>query len=71
MPLKIVWSETAEFSYLDVIDFIQNKWTNKEAIEFSKKTVQILELISKYPKMYPFSKKGNIRKSFINKQTSL
>lgn len=69
--MEIVWSDEAEETYLETLEFILKKWDYKIAKAFENKVGNILELISKNNKLYPKSKKKNLYKAVISKQTSL
>lgn len=71
MAYKIIWTDTAELSYIQILEFIKHKWSNKEVLNFSEKTAKILNLVSKTPQMFPSAKKQNIRKCLLTSQTSL
>ncbi len=69
--MNVIWSDRAKISYFEVIEFILKKWTVREVRKFDDKTKKIISLIEKSPEMFPTSKKKNIRKCVLTKQTSL
>lgn len=46
---QIVWSKPAQVDYWSNIDFLIDKWTETEALNFIFKTETILEVISENP----------------------
>jgi plasmid stabilization system protein ParE len=44
--MKIIWTETALESYEEIVDYISNKFTMKEAGDFLDKTEAALVIIS-------------------------
>lgn len=71
MALAIKWSEEARTTFEQVIDWISNKWSEKEARNFISKTEYILQLIGIQPYIFSSSKHKSIRRAVITKQTSL
>jgi plasmid stabilization system protein ParE len=69
--LEIVWSAEAEKTYLEALEFILKKWNVRVAESFEKKVFDVLHLVSRNSRLHPLSKKKNLRKAVISKQTSL
>lgn len=70
MALTIKWSDEATLEFEQIIDFINNCWTEKEAIDFIIKTEFTIKLISTQPYLFPESNFRQIRKAVVTKQTS-
>ena len=68
---NIIWSDIAKQDYWDNIDYLLDKWTEKEAVGFIESVDNALRLIRQNPKM--FSKAGykNIRSVVIVSQITL
>jgi hypothetical protein len=69
--MKIVWTESAELSFSDEIEFIGKKWTGSEVVNF-------IDLVDTFVKKLEIgiiegkiSKSTNIRSFVISKQTTL
>ncbi|HBH06563.1 MAG TPA: hypothetical protein DDX92_08180 [Flavobacteriales bacterium] len=61
MALKIVWTERAEKGYASIIDYLEDKFTEKKAADFVRKSKALIELLSVYPELLTKSnKKKNI-----------
>lgn len=69
--MKIIWSNQAKITYERIIDDILEKWTPNIAKDFENKTNNLLEILKKHNKLCPNSKKQNLRKCVIHKNTSL
>lgn len=69
---KIIWSPKAQKSYVQITDFILEKWSYKEVKKFNDVTSSTILKIAQNTKLFIASKqKKNIRKGFISKHTSL
>lgn len=71
MALAVKWSEEARTTFEQVLDWIRNKWSEKEALNFISKTEKIVQLISLQPHLFSASKHKYIRRAIITRQTSL
>ena len=71
MTLNVEWSLEANQAFLQTVEQIREKWTEKEVENFITRTQQVIEHIGQNPAMYPFSKKGLVHRAVISKQTSL
>ena len=71
MSLKIIFTDDATDILLSIADFIENKWSLKQAEKFLQKTYKTLDLLSDHPYMFKASSlHENIRIGTITKQTS-
>lgn len=69
---QIVWSKPAQVDYWSNIDFLIDKWTETEALNFIFKTDTILEVISENPKAFKkFNYKRNIHVVPVTKEINL
>ncbi|QKJ32366.1 type II toxin-antitoxin system RelE/ParE family toxin [Mucilaginibacter mali] len=71
MALKIEWSNEAEATYLQVLDYLSANWTDREVANFVKRTQQLLNNIALNPYIFKASKSKRVRKAVIGKQNSL
>lgn len=69
--MKIIWTETALESFEEIVDYINNKFTLKEANDFLDKTEASLIIISNNLEVGSQYKKTNYRQFLIAKQTYL
>ena len=70
--MEIIWSEKAKLTFFRVIDYLEEKWTNKEIIQFNQRTQIVIDAIIKNPGIYPYSTKNkDVRKDIIDKNNSL
>ena|ERR1700748_1060814 len=71
MGLKIVFSDVATDMLVSIAEFIENKWSSKQAKEFLEKVDKTINLAAEHPYMFKVSDfKDNIRIAFVSKQTS-
>ena len=71
MAIKIIWTNKAEKTFDDIIEYLQNQWSEKSAIKFVRKANEIINSISLNPYTFQKSNKENIRLAVIMKHTSL
>lgn len=69
--MNIVWSKTATDTYLQIVDYIFEKWTDKEVEKFQKSVNKLLCQLEENRQLCPASKFLNYRKCVVSKQTSL
>jgi len=70
MALKIVWTPQAQADRgLDkVIDYLEEKWTVKEILKLEQNLQDLLNRISKYPKIcFVIGKYKNVHKGLVDK----
>jgi plasmid stabilization system protein ParE len=69
---KIDWSDEASDNLDGIIDYLQNKWTDREIKRFFLKLEKQLDLISKNPHAFPvvhFAQ--NVRRCVLTEQTTI
>ncbi|HSM47087.1 MAG TPA: type II toxin-antitoxin system RelE/ParE family toxin [Draconibacterium sp.] len=71
MALNVRWTSESEDTFSDIINYLEQEWTEKEIRKFAQKTQKIILQIAKNPKMYKATGKEEIRRAVITKQTSL
>ncbi len=70
--MKVRWTVTAKGSYFNILEYLEESWSEKEVLNFISEVDSLLKQISINPKMFQESKaKRNIRKGFISKHTTL
>ena len=68
MALKIIWTPQANSGLMKVITYLEENWTKKEILNLEKNINELIERISKYPKICPATTKyKNVRKGIIDK----
>lgn len=53
MALKIVWTPQAKNGLDKVIDYLEKEWTIMEILNLEQNIIDLLNRISKYPKICP------------------
>ncbi len=68
---KLIWSEEAKNNLSEIIDYLEERWTEKEISQFLKKLNHQLDLIRHNPKLFPKVNRKGVRKSVLSKQVSI
>ncbi|MCH7412842.1 type II toxin-antitoxin system RelE/ParE family toxin [Belliella sp. R4-6] len=71
MNYKVVWTEEAEISLSEVIDYLDKKWYQKQVLTFLEKLNTTVSILRETPLIYPEFGPLKVRRALINKQTSL
>lgn len=72
MSLPVRWTTVAEDSFAGIIEFLQEKWSEREVRNFIRKSNRLIKQISQFPYSYESSAQHpNIRRGFVVKQCSL
>lgn len=67
---EILWTNTAESSFQDIIEYLQEEWSEKEVRNFLKRVDKFIITLSKYPTMCrSSSKRKNVRIGILDKHT--
>lgn len=71
MDKKVVMSSKALFSLSELLNYLENKWSNKVKRDFIRKLDICINRISKFPESSPESKEiKGLYKCVVTKQTS-
>ncbi len=69
---KIFWTDEAINNLESILDYLSNRWTQREVENFKIKLSRQIELIKKNPKLFPISGHNNrLRKAVLSKQTTI
>lgn len=69
---NISWTNEAIDNLDSIIDYLQNRWTEKEISGFFKRLDKRINLISRNPHAFPVvDTRINIRKCVLSEQTSI
>ena len=72
MDYKIFWSEEAIKNLDSILDYLIDKWSDREVSNFKKKLSKQIELIITNPFMFPVSEyQPNLRKAVLSRQTTM
>lgn len=70
--MNIVWTPKATDSFQQIIDYIEQRFSQKEVDNFIIDVFGIISSIDSFPKMYPKSEQlKKIRKATVSNQCSL
>jgi len=68
MALKIVWTPQADRGLDKVIEYLEEEWTVMEILNLEQNLQDLLNRISKYPKICPATGKyKNVHKGLVDK----
>ena len=68
MVYSVIWSTTAKRTYYQIIEFLIEKWTEKEAEVFINRVEEVLGYIKENPFLYPYSEASDTFKCVVVKQ---
>lgn len=72
MSLPVRWTTVAEDSFSEIIAFLEERWSEREARNFVRKSNRLIKQISHFPYSYEASVHNpEVRKGFVAKQCSL
>jgi plasmid stabilization system protein ParE len=70
--MRLYWTNSARLSFFEILDHLQENWTEKEVENFVWKVEKTLLQISENPLMFKTSRKNKeIRKGYITGLTSI
>ena len=69
--ITFIWTDLAKYDYWNNIDYLLEKWTEKEALVFIKKVDRNLDIIKHNPKTFAKTGYKNTRCVVISSQISL
>ena len=68
---KVIWSPLANDTFVEIIDYLVEKWSEVEASDFYDKVRVLITNLKKNNHLCPTAKVNGYRKCVVNKQTSL
>ena len=72
MASKILWSEQSVSNLENILNYLESHWTEREIEKFKGQLNRNLEIIAKFPLIFPKSRaKPGRRKAVLNKQISI
>lgn len=72
MSYQIFWSEEAIANLEQIINYLSEKWTEREVNNFKLRLVEQIEIIAKFPFGFPVSAQiSRLRKAVLTKHTSI
>ena len=68
----VEWTDSAKISFNKVVEYLREKWTEREVERFVSRTAEMLATLKRYPEMCrPSSRRKNVRIGILNKHTQL
>ena len=71
MALVTRWTKEAEETFNEIIEYLENNWTEKEVQSFVRKAHKVIGQIENNPYQFKASSFHEIRKAFITKHNSM
>ncbi len=71
MGKQVIWSPQADYSFDEIIEYLNAEWSFKEVEQFVRNVLDITKHISTFPQMFPEFNERKIRKALINQNISL
>ena len=72
MTYKLFWTEEAINNLEEILDYLVQNWSQKELDNFKSRLKKHLELIQRFPLMFPVSSYNpRLRKAVLSKQTTV
>jgi len=69
---KVIWSPVAQEDLISILDYLQNKWSQRVINKFINKIDDNVGLIIEDPKIFPIiNQELQIRKCVVTKQNTL
>jgi plasmid stabilization system protein ParE len=69
--MDIIWSPKAKGTYYQILEYLEENWTNKEVNNFINRTEEVLAFIAANPSQYIRSVNADIHRCVLVKQVSL
>ncbi len=72
MDCKVFWTDEAIKNLGEILDYLIQNWSQKEVLQFKMKLARQIDVIMKFPQMFPVSEYNpKLRKAVLSKQTTL
>lgn len=72
MDYKIFWTQEAIDNLESILEYLSANFSNQDIDKFKKKLSKQIELIQKFPQMFPVSSYNTkLRKAVLSKQTTV
>jgi plasmid stabilization system protein ParE len=68
---KVIWTSTATNKFNRIIDYMQQKWSDREIEKFVEMTDVVIQYISEKPLMFRKTNKKNVREALITEHNLL
>lgn len=68
---SVIWSKRAKADLKSIIDYLEDNWTEKELVKFSRMLEKQISIIQNQPNAFPATKDKNVRRSVLSRQTTI
>lgn len=68
---EVIWSAKAKRTFFSVIEYLNSNWTQKDMVQFNRRTLITINAIRKNPGIFPASSKNKeVRRAIVDKNNS-
>lgn len=68
---SVIWSPEAKRTFESVIQYLEENWSRKEAVNFIERVYDVVILISKHPQIFIYLPKHRAYRCVVVKRISL
>jgi plasmid stabilization system protein ParE len=68
---RVVWSDRAVTDLKNIINYLEDNWTQKEINKFTLKLEKQISIIKEHPKAFEATNHNNVRRAVMTKQVTL
>ena len=69
---KIFWTNEAISNLEEILNYLNNRWTQREIDNFKKRLAKQISIIEQNPNLFPISRYNpRLRKAVLSKQTTI
>lgn len=68
----VIWADSAQSSFDNIINYLTENWTEKEIKKFVARAENVIAVLRRYPEMgRPSETRKNVRITILNKHTKM
>ena len=71
MPKVVKWTQKADESFEEIIEYLNKEWSGSEVSNFARQTLETIDVISLFPQSFVQDENSGFRKARINNVISL
>lgn len=71
MNYTVIWSPEAKRKFENTVQYLEENWSRRAAIRFIDRVYEVVNLISKHPKIFVYLPKYEAHRCVVVKQVSL
>ncbi len=71
MVYEIIWAPAAKRSFFNILNYLEENWTQREVDTFIQRSEEIIDLIRAKPSLFQYSRSSDTHRCVLSPQTSL